>query len=60
MDLLDSSWKGKVALDPLPNNSVRGSLKAFGKEKALDFRMGTEDWVDKTASEVFARRANGR
>jgi len=37
MDLLDPYWKGKVALDPLPNNFVRGSLKAFGKEKSLAF-----------------------
>lgn len=37
MDLLDPYWKGKVALDPLPNNFVRGTLKAFGEKKSLDF-----------------------
>ena len=37
LDLLDPYWKGKIALDPLPNNFVRGALKAFGEKKALDF-----------------------
>lgn len=37
MDLLDPYWKGKIGLDPLPNNFVRGALKAFGEKKALDF-----------------------
>lgn len=37
LDLLDPYWKGKIGLDPLPNNFVRGALKAFGEKKALEF-----------------------
>ena len=37
LDLLDPYWKGKITLDPLPNNFIRGSIKAFGKDKAQDF-----------------------
>jgi iron(III) transport system substrate-binding protein len=37
LDLLDPYWKDKIGLDPLPNNFIRGALKAFGKEKAQDF-----------------------
>ena len=37
LDLLDPYWKGKIGLDPLPNNFVRGARKAFGEQKALDF-----------------------
>jgi iron(III) transport system substrate-binding protein len=37
LDLLDPYWKGKIGLDPLPNNFVRGARKAYGEKKALDF-----------------------
>ena len=37
LDLLDPYWKGKIGLDPLPNNFVRGTLRAYGEKKALDF-----------------------
>ena len=37
LDLLDPYWKGKIGLDPLPNNFVRGARKAYGEQKALDF-----------------------
>jgi ABC-type Fe3+ transport system substrate-binding protein len=30
-------WKSKIGLDPLPNNYVRGALRAFGEKKALEF-----------------------
>jgi len=36
MDLLDPYWKGKLGLDPLPNNFVRGALRVFGEKKATD------------------------
>ena len=35
-DLLDPYWKGKLVLDPLPNTFVRGSLVAYGENKAME------------------------
>lgn len=46
LDLLDPYWKGKIGLDPLPNNFIRGTLKAFGEKKALEFFQRLLDTQD--------------
>lgn len=46
LDLLDPYWKGKLGLDPLPNNFVRGALKAYGEKKTLEFLQRLVDTQD--------------
>ncbi|MBI4490942.1 MAG: extracellular solute-binding protein [Deltaproteobacteria bacterium] len=36
-DLLDPYWKGKLALDTDPHSWMVGIIKAYGKEKAVDY-----------------------
>lgn len=46
LDLLDPYWKGKIGLDPLPNNFVRGTLRAYGEKKTLEFLQKLVDTQD--------------
>ncbi|HEY3303371.1 MAG TPA: ABC transporter substrate-binding protein [Candidatus Binatia bacterium] len=36
LNLLDPYWKGKLVMDPLPNNFIKGALKVYGETKSLD------------------------
>jgi iron(III) transport system substrate-binding protein len=36
-DLLDPYWKGKLAIDTDPHSWMIGIIKAYGKEKAIDY-----------------------
>lgn len=36
-DLLDPFWKGKLAIDTDPHSWMVGIIKAYGKEKAVDY-----------------------
>ncbi|OGQ84043.1 MAG: hypothetical protein A3F90_14740 [Deltaproteobacteria bacterium RIFCSPLOWO2_12_FULL_60_19] len=36
-DLLDPYWKGKLAIDTDPHSWMIGIIKAYGKEKAVDY-----------------------
>lgn len=36
-DLLDPFWKGKLAMDTDPHSWMVGIIKAYGKEKAVDY-----------------------